>query len=247
MPGKRMSKSRKDDLHGLETSSAMTAQVMSLTGPKERTPEAKKNDKSQQAENTPLPESDKEDADEDGDKKLELKELKAHLEMLQVTIKKMEAESGKKQALSSTNGNQKSVSKKQLDFDDEKDVAKVGASAGIAMKLEMLIAKVCKNLKGEEDYPTWKKGIETLARFRGWDQELLAIKTDEEVQNKLKRSNNATHREEFYLAIIATVDSNLGYLIEAVDFGEAEEAWHIICEKFNKTTIHHKGQKMANF
>ena len=246
MPSKKK-KGKKDNLPMKENQPAKAAQVMSLSEPREGTPEAKSFKKNNQAENMPLPDSDEESADENGQAESELRELKAHLERLQVTVRNLEAESAAKQGLASKRKNEKSVSIKQLDLKDERNAAKLEPSAGIAIKLEVLIGKVCKVLKNEEDYPAWKKGIETLARFRGWNEELLAVKTDEEVQNKLYRTSYGTHREEFYLAIIATVDSSLSYLIEAVDFGESEEAWHIICEKFNKATIHHKGQKMANF
>ena len=139
---------------------------MSLSEPREGTPEAKSFKKNNQAENMPLPDSDEESADENGQAESELRELKAHLERLQVTVRNLEAESAAKQGLASKKKNEKSVSIKQLDLKDEKNAAKLEPSAGIAIKLEVLIGKVCKVLKNDRRRLPSNNGRKALRRWR---------------------------------------------------------------------------------
>ena len=44
-----------------------------------------------------------------------------------------------------------------------------------------------------------------------------------------------------------TIDESLRYLIEDVEFGHVEAAWQCLCGRFDKTTTHHKGQRMKTF
>ena len=106
----------------------------------------------------------------------------------------------------------------------------------INMKLNKLIKMVGVTLTGAENFEIWRSSMKNISQWAGWPNSFFGYKNEEDII-RINYGINETERSEAYLTIWSLVDINLQYLMEGVQFGRVEQAWHMICEKFDNVTI----------
>ena len=121
------------------------------------------------------------------------------------------------------------------------------AASGIApsepkVKVDTLLKTIAVKLTGADKFETWRKSMINIAQWREWPDELLDINADK------WDGTMSQARKEAYLVLNATIDESLKYLLEGVKFGDVEQAWRELCNRFNDlTTDHNQGRKIREF